>query len=46
MIEIKSAGEDLNKAIEQALHYMQLLEKERDKPHHILVSDFQNLRLY
>ena len=46
LIEMKSAGEDLDKAFEQALHYVQLLEKESDKPRHILVSDFQNLHLY
>lgn len=46
LIEMKSAGEDLEAAFAQALNYVQLLEKESDKPRHILVSDFQHLHLY
>ena len=46
LIEMKSRGEDLEAAFNQALEYVQLLEKESDKPEHILVSDFENLHLY
>lgn len=46
MIEMKSAGEDLEAAFIQALEYVQLIERIEDKPRHILVSDFKNLHLY
>ncbi len=45
LIEQKSAGRDLSKALEQANDYCIDL-KEREKPRFILVSDFQNFELY
>ncbi len=46
LVEMKSAGEDLQKAYEQALGYLPLLKNPTDHPRYILVSDFQNLHLY
>ncbi|MDO4997435.1 MAG: N-6 DNA methylase [Neisseria sp.] len=46
MIEMKSRGEDLQTAFEQALRYVALLKNEADKPQHILVSDFEYMHLY
>jgi N-6 DNA Methylase len=45
LIEMKSAGEDLDKAYNQAVEYFQGL-KEEEVPLCVLVSDFQNLHLY
>jgi hypothetical protein len=45
LIEMKSAGKDLNKAFVQAKEYIQGL-KESEVPKYILVCDFQNFRLY
>lgn len=46
LIEMKSDGKNLDDAYIQARDYIPLIEKEEDKPRYILVSDFQNLRLY
>lgn len=46
LVEMKSAGQNLNEAYEQAKAYIPLLKNPADAPHHILVSDFQNLHLY
>ena len=45
LIEMKSAGQDLEKAFGQALNYFDNLP-ERDLPRYILVCDFQQFRLY
>jgi len=45
LIEMKSAGEDLDKAYNQATAYFHGL-KEEELPLCVLVSDFQNLHLY
>jgi len=45
LIEMKSAGEDLDKAYSQASEYFHGL-KEEELPLCVLVSDFQNLHLY
>jgi N-6 DNA Methylase len=46
LVEMKSAGENLQKAYQQALGYLPLLKNPADQPRYILVSDFQNLHLY
>lgn len=46
LVEMKSAGQNLDEAYEQAKAYIPLLKNPADAPHHILVSDFQNLHLY
>jgi len=45
LVEHKSKGKDLNKAYFQALDYFSGL-RERDLPKYVLVSDFENFRLY
>ncbi|MBS0618138.1 MAG: class I SAM-dependent DNA methyltransferase [Spirochaetes bacterium] len=45
LIEMKSAGKDLDKAFVQAKEYIQGL-KESEIPKYILVCDFKNFRLY
>jgi type I restriction-modification system DNA methylase subunit len=45
IVEHKSKGKDLDKAYSQALDYFSGL-KERDLPKYVLVSDFENFRLY
>jgi hypothetical protein len=45
LVEMKSAGEDLDKAYLQATEYLQGLKSE-ELPRSVLVSDFQNLHLY
>lgn len=45
LFEIKSAGEDLDKAYKQAADYAALI-KASHQPDYILISDFQNLHLY
>ncbi|HNL11253.1 MAG TPA: N-6 DNA methylase, partial [Turneriella sp.] len=45
LIEMKSAGKDLDKAFEQAKEYIQGL-KESEVPKYILVCDFKIFRLY
>ncbi len=50
LIEMKSAGHNLDRAFAQALQYFDNLGntglKERDLPRYILVCDFQNFRLF
>lgn len=46
LIEMKSAGQDLAEAYEQAKGYLPLLKNAAEMPRYILVSDFQNLHLY
>lgn len=46
LVEMKSAGENLQDAYQQALGYLPLLKNPADQPRYILVSDFQNLHLY
>lgn len=46
LVEMKSAGKDLDDAYRQALAYIPLLKNSQDAPRHILISDFQNLHLY
>lgn len=46
LVEMKSAGKDLDDAYRQALAYIPLLKNSQDAPLHILISDFQNLHLY
>ena len=46
LVEMKSAGEDLADAYEQAKGYLPLLKNPAEQPRYILVSDFQNLHLY
>lgn len=43
--EHKSKGEDLNEAYKQAIEYCDGLKK-RDKPKYVIVSDFENIRVY
>jgi len=45
LVEHKSKGKDLNKAYEQAIDYFPGL-KEHELPKYILVSDFENIKLY
>ncbi|MCK5099908.1 MAG: hypothetical protein KAR45_17490, partial [Desulfobacteraceae bacterium] len=45
LIEHKSKGKDLDKAYEQALDYFPGI-KEEELPRYIIVSDFENFRLY
>lgn len=45
LIEMKSTGEDLDKAYSQATEYFHGL-KDEELPRCVLVSDFQNLHLY
>jgi hypothetical protein len=45
LVEMKSAGEDLDKAYTQATEYFHSLKNE-ELPRSVLVSDFQNLHLY
>ncbi len=44
IIEHKSAGKNLEKALDQALEYMLGIEK-KDLPRYIIVSDFKRIRL-
>ncbi len=46
LVEMKSGGEDLAKAYQQARDYIPKLKNKNDKPRYVLVSDFQNLHLY
>jgi hypothetical protein len=46
LVEMKTAGKDLDVAYAQALDYVGQLKKPEEKPQHILVCDFQNLHLY
>jgi hypothetical protein len=50
LIEMKSAGQSLDRAFTQALQYFDNLPsgglKDRDLPRYILVCDFQNFRLF
>ena len=45
LIEHKSKGQDLNRAYDQALDYFHGL-KEHELPKYVLVSDFEQFRLY
>ena len=45
IVEHKSKGQNLNKAFEQASEYFLVL-KENEKPKYIIVSDFENFKLY
>lgn len=45
LVEHKSAGENLDKAVAQAADYFAGI-KERDLPRYIIVSNFERLRLY
>ncbi len=45
LIEMKSAGKDLDKAYQQASEYFPNL-KDEELPRCVLISDFQNLHLY
>uniref|UniRef100_UPI0040498EBB DNA methyltransferase n=1 Tax=Gelidibacter sp. TaxID=2018083 RepID=UPI0040498EBB len=45
LIEMKSLGKDLDKAYQQAIDYTYGLQQ-HELPKYILVSDFQNFRLY
>jgi hypothetical protein len=45
LVEMKSAGEDLDKAYRQATEYFPGL-KDAEMPRYVLVSDFANLHLY
>lgn len=45
LVEMKSRGKNLDKAFEQALEYSYGL-KEHELPKNILISDFENFRLY
>jgi type II restriction/modification system DNA methylase subunit YeeA len=46
LVEHKSAGEDLEKAYDQAQEYFHAIKNEFDKPKYIIVSDFKNIHLY
>lgn len=46
LVEMKSAGVNLDDAYQQAKGYVTKLKNKEDVPRHILVSDFQNLHLY
>jgi hypothetical protein len=45
IVEHKSKGEDLDEAYKQAIEYSDGLKK-RDQPKYIIVSDFENIRVY
>ncbi len=45
LIEMKSRGKNLDKAYQQAIEYTHGL-KQHELPKYILISDFENLRLY
>ena len=45
LVEMKSAGQDLDKAYEQAADYFDALP-DRDLPRYLLVSDFKRFRLF
>ena len=45
LVEMKSAGEDLDEAYKQATEYFHGL-KDEELPRSVLVSDFQNLHIY
>ena len=45
LVEMKSAGQDLDKAFEQATDYFDALP-DRDLPRYLLVSDFKRFRLF
>lgn len=45
LVEMKSAGQDLAKAFQQAVDYLKRLN-DQDKPVYILVCDLQNFRLH
>lgn len=45
VIEMKSKGKNLDKAYSQANDYLHGL-KQYDLPRYILISDFENFRLY
>ena len=45
LVEMKSAGQDLDRAFSQAADYFEALPT-RDLPRYILVSDFQRFRLF
>jgi hypothetical protein len=45
LVEMKSAGQDLDKAFEQAADYFEALP-DRDLPRYLLVSDFKRFRLF
>lgn len=45
LIEMKSAGKDMDKAYQQASRYVSMMH-EKDLPDYILVSNFSNLHLY
>jgi hypothetical protein len=45
LIEMKSRGKNLDKAYQQAIDYTQGL-KQHELPKYILISDFENFRLY
>ena len=45
IIEMKSSGKDLSRAFEQARDYAQTIKEEK-RPDWIMVSDFDNIRLY
>lgn len=46
LVEMKSEGQDLAEAYQQAKGYLPLLKNPAEQPRYILVSDFQNLHLY
>lgn len=46
LVEMKSEGKDLDAAYIQAYDYTELIADTTQQPRYILVSDFQNLRLY
>lgn len=46
LIEMKSKGESLEKAYEQARGYAFNIKSDEDLPKFIMVSDFENIRLY
>lgn len=46
LVEQKTTGEDLYKAYEQARDYALAITNEFEKPHYILVCDFQTFHLY
>lgn len=46
LVEHKSRGKSLEKAGSQAFDYYQNIEKQRDRPRYVLLSDFARLKLY
>lgn len=46
LVEMKSKGKSLNKAFDQAKDYAFRIENDNDLPKYIMVSDFDNIRLY